>query len=209
MGGAETPVPLCGTTQRRANRRYAVRNPVTRNAGKGECDALLVSFDESLGFHSRRGFSVLGITAEFSDRRVEGMTWAIYTVAAICWLIAAYCVFMRYVAVTRFKLIFLFLPSAEEYEERFRHLVEKEIRSRATALQAAYRRKDAARDAMGQAEDALGAMIRLKSYQEAGRSADSCSRCFHRAIDTTTSKWLPAPYKKISRNFSDWVPRQP
>lgn len=148
---------------------------------------------------------VFGLVMEFLVPESGGQVLLYsYSVAVIGGLIAACCILGRRVAVLRFKSTFGFLPSPEKYEERFPHLVAKEIRSRANNLQTAYRVLDQAREAMRDARNSVDADPLLRLYRAARRTADLHNRVFCGVVDAATSKWLPAPYK-ISRSYSDWT----
>lgn len=124
-------------------------------------------------------------------------------------LIGIYGVARRRYAVARFNLVFGFMPGDQAHEPRFRHLVEKEIRSRADSLDNAYRALDQACDAAKTAMDATHAAELLREYRRTEGHANTYRRQFYGAIDTVTSKWLPVPYSGISRNVIDWKVGKP
>ena len=128
-----------------------------------------------------------------------------YAAAGIVGLAAAYCIVRRRRSVFRFKTVFGFMPSFEKYSERFRHLVLKEIRSRAEALRAVYGEEEDKRSAMAQAIYASAADSLQQDYELARRSTEGRSRMFYGAIDAATSKWLPVPYTKIERSLNKWI----
>lgn len=131
--------------------------------------------------------------------------WVVYVGGVFC-LTGAYCIIRRRHAVARFNLIFGFMPSVNEYEEYCRPAVENEIKSRAVLLRNAYRVEDEARDTMRRETHTERAEKAIQGYKDASASVGSCQEMFYGAIDAATSKWLPSPYRRISRKLEDWAP---
>lgn len=145
------------------------------------------------------------VTLSYVAPRPPGFPPLVEIIGGVIALIAVYGIIRRRHAVARFNLIFGFMPSPVRSDVRFRHLVENEIRARAEVLRTAYGERDTRRDARRMAANATAASSLQRDYELADRIVDSCYRRFYKAIDAATSKWLPTPYSKISREYTEWV----
>ncbi|QQG45369.1 MAG: hypothetical protein HYW89_00310 [Candidatus Sungiibacteriota bacterium] len=123
-------------------------------------------------------------------------------------VVALYRVVSRRLAFHRFYAIFGFVPNDRRHgKELFRHLVEKGILDRTADLSADYVSLNGLEAEARNVQTSAEARNISRKLQEAHGFIRSSRRRFNAAIDVASSRWLPAPYKNLSHNFSDWEKR--